>query len=36
MISASHNPFEFNGIKLFNEEGFKLPDEIEEKLKILS
>ena len=30
MISASHNPFEFNGIKLFNEEGFKLPDEIED------
>lgn len=33
MISASHNPFEFNGIKLFNEEGFKLPDEIEEKIE---
>ena len=31
--SASHNPFEFNGIKLFNEEGFKLPDEIEEKIE---
>ena len=27
MISASHNPFEFNGIKLFNEEGFKLLEE---------
>ncbi|MBQ9673588.1 MAG: phosphoglucosamine mutase [Ruminococcus sp.] len=33
MISASHNPFEFNGIKLFNEEGYKLPDEIEEKIE---
>ena len=26
MISASHNPFEFNGIKFFSHEGFKLPD----------
>ncbi len=33
MISASHNPFEFNGIKLFNEDGYKLPDEIEEKIE---
>lgn len=33
MISASHNPFEFNGIKLFNEDGFKLPDEIEERIE---
>lgn len=29
MISASHNPSEYNGIKLFNSEGFKLPDETE-------
>lgn len=29
MISASHNPSEYNGIKLFNNEGFKLPDKIE-------
>ena len=29
MISASHNPSEYNGIKLFNNEGFKLPDRIE-------
>ena len=29
MISASHNPSEYNGIKLFNNEGFKLPDKVE-------
>ena len=33
MISASHNPFEFNGIKIFNEDGFKLADEIEERIE---
>ena len=27
MISASHNPYEYNGIKLFNREGYKLADE---------
>lgn len=29
VISASHNPFEFNGIKFFSHEGFKLPDAVE-------
>jgi phosphoglucosamine mutase len=29
MISASHNPFEDNGIKLFGPDGFKLSDEVE-------
>ena len=29
MISASHNPVEYNGIKLFDNFGFKLPDETE-------
>ena len=29
VISASHNPMEYNGIKFFNSEGFKLDDEIE-------
>src|SRR5271170_1326897 len=29
MISASHNPFEDNGIKLFGPDGYKLSDEIE-------
>lgn len=33
MISASHNPFEFNGIKVFNEEGFKLSDRLEEEIE---
>ena len=29
VISASHNPMEYNGIKFFGSEGLKLPDEIE-------
>lgn len=29
VISASHNPVEFNGIKFFNSEGYKLDDELE-------
>jgi phosphoglucosamine mutase len=33
VISASHNPFEDNGIKLFSSEGFKLPDELERKIE---
>ena len=33
MISASHNPFEDNGIKVFSHAGFKLPDEREEVLE---
>ncbi len=33
VISASHNPVEFNGIKFFNKDGFKLQDEIEEKIE---
>lgn len=33
MISASHNPYEFNGIKFFNSNGFKLSDEVEEKIE---
>lgn len=33
MISASHNPYEFNGIKFFNSQGFKLSDQIEEKIE---
>jgi phosphoglucosamine mutase len=35
MISASHNPFGDNGIKLFGPDGFKLPDEVELKLEEL-
>ena len=33
VISASHNPFEYNGIKFFNGEGFKLDDEIEDRIE---
>ena len=33
VISASHNPAEFNGIKIFNSCGYKLPDEIEERIE---
>lgn len=35
MISASHNSFEFNGIKLFDKNGYKLPDDTEEKIEEL-
>jgi phosphoglucosamine mutase len=35
MISASHNPYYDNGIKIFDRTGFKLPDEIEEKIENL-
>ncbi len=35
VISASHNPFEDNGIKLFGSDGFKLPDTAEEQLEKL-
>ena len=33
MISASHNPVEYNGIKFFNEDGFKLTDEMENSIE---
>ena len=33
MISASHNPSEYNGIKLFDGEGFKLPDATENEIE---
>lgn len=35
VISASHNPFEYNGIKFFNGKGFKLSDELEDKIEAL-
>ncbi len=35
VISASHNPFEDNGIKIFAADGFKLPDEVEARLEEL-
>src|SRR5690242_21407696 len=33
MISASHNPYEDNGIKMFGPDGFKLSDEIETEIE---
>lgn len=33
VISASHNPFEYNGIKFFGGEGYKLDDALEEKIE---
>lgn len=35
VISASHNPVEYNGIKFFNRDGYKLPDEVEDKIEDL-
>lgn len=35
VISASHNPFQDNGIKIFSADGFKLPDELENKIEEL-
>lgn len=33
MISASHNPCEYNGIKIFQSNGYKLPDELENEIE---
>jgi phosphoglucosamine mutase len=33
VISASHNPAEYNGIKIFGPAGFKLPDELEDEIE---
>ncbi len=35
VVSASHNPYEDNGIKFFSYDGFKLPDELERKIEEL-
>ncbi len=35
MISASHNPFDDNGIKIFSSDGYKLPDDIESEIERL-
>ena len=35
VISASHNSYEYNGIKIFNANGYKLADEIEDKIEEL-
>lgn len=35
VISASHNPVEFNGIKFFDGNGYKLPDELEDEIEAI-
>jgi phosphoglucosamine mutase len=35
MISASHNSYEYNGIKFFSGTGFKLPDDTENKIETI-
>jgi len=35
VISASHNPYQDNGIKFFSGNGFKLPDELEARIEVL-
>src|SRR5262245_54377878 len=35
VISASHNPYQDNGIKIFASDGFKLPDEVEAEIEQL-
>lgn len=35
VISASHNPVEYNGIKFFNKDGYKLPDAMEDEIEAL-
>ena len=35
VISASHNPMEFNGIKFFNGDGYKLSDELEDEIEAM-
>jgi phosphoglucosamine mutase len=35
MISASHNPYQDNGIKFFSSDGYKLPDAVEDQIEAL-
>ena len=35
MISASHNPCEYNGIKIFQSNGYKLPDALENEIEAI-
>ena len=35
MISASHNPYQDNGIKFFSSDGYKLPDAVEDRIEDL-
>src|SRR6266542_1032679 len=36
VISASHNPAEYNGIKLFGASGYKLPDDVEDEVEAIA
>src|SRR6266498_777495 len=36
VISASHNPAEYNGIKLFDQRGYKLADEVEDRVEAMT
>lgn len=33
MVTASHNPYNYNGIKIFDSNGYKLPDELEDEIE---
>lgn len=33
MVTASHNPYQYNGIKIFDSNGYKLPDELEDEIE---
>lgn len=33
MVTASHNPYEYNGIKIFDSNGYKLPDDLEDEIE---
>lgn len=35
MITASHNPYEYNGIKIFDKEGYKLTDHMQEEIETI-
>ena len=35
MLTASHHPCEFNGIKIFSGDGYKLPDALEEQIEAI-
>lgn len=35
VISASHNPYDDNGIKIFSADGYKLPDDVEDRLEAM-
>jgi phosphoglucosamine mutase len=36
VLSASHNPFDYNGIKFFSHQGYKLPDALEDEIERLT